>query len=194
MYPMRLHGGGTGLIYNNTISGFPQNFVLLGEGRLPDQSQSGSPLLFCDGTHNWDGNAGDSSAPGWPCLSQTGRDAGRTMAQIQAGNKQASFPLYLWNNGPQDRCSNPSAGGTACDNSFGVDTYSASAPRYFKSTPHTTSGFGNGDVDYFIGTAKPSGAGTHHLIYTPYTYPHPLTGGSGGVTAPSPPENVKVVR
>jgi hypothetical protein len=161
LYPMRLQGGGTGLIYNNTITGFTSaNYVLIGDGRLPDQNQSGTPLLLVDGTHNWDGNAGDTAAPGWPALAQTGRASGKTMAQIQAGNKQASFPLYLWGN---------SAG-------FGVGHATAQAVNYFKSTPHTVTGggFGQGDVDYSITTTQPSGAGTHTLTYTPYTYPHPL--------------------
>jgi hypothetical protein len=197
MWPMRMQGGGTGLIYNNTITGFPSNFIVLGEGRLPDQGQSGTPLGFCDGSHNWDGNAGDVSAPGWPCLSQTGRDAGKTVAEIQAGAKQASFPLYMWNNGPQDRCFNTAAGGSACSNTFAVDPFSASAPKYFKSTPHATPGFGNGDVDYSVTAAKPAGAGTHTLVYTPYQYPHPLT--TGGTTPPPPtapaaPFNVRIVR
>jgi hypothetical protein len=189
MYPMRLHGGGTGLIYNNTISGFPSNFVVLGEGRLTSSGQSASPLFFCDGTHNWDGNS-DSQAPGWPCLSQTGRDAGRTIAQIRAGLKQASFPLYLWSNGPQVSCS---TGGAGCDNSLGVVT-TGGAEKYITATPRITTGFGNGDVDYFIGTTQPSGAGTHRLIYTPYTYPHPLSTGaaSSSSAGPLPPQNVRI--
>ena len=187
IYPMRMQGGGTGLIYNNTISGFPGNYILLGEARLPDQAQSGSPLGLCDGTHNWDGNMGDPSAPGWPCLSQTGRDAGKSIAQIQAGQKQASFPMYLWNNGSQDKCYNPGAAGSSCDNSFGVNIYNASGPKYFKSTPHP-----NGDVDYSITASKPAGAGTHTLSYTPFPYPYPLTAnglpnptGSGTPTTPT---------
>jgi hypothetical protein len=39
--------------------------------------------------------------------------------------------------------------------------------------------------DYFNRTPKPG--------YTPYTYPHPLTGASATNTAPSPPTNLRVV-
>lgn len=168
---MRMEGGGSGIIYNNTTSGFVPNSMQLGDGRL--ESNSGAPLLLCDGTHNWDGNAGDASATGWPCLMQTGRDAGKTVAQIQAGNRQANFPLYMWNNGPQAKCSNPAAAGAACDNTAGVTPNEAA---WFKSTPHTVSGggYGQGDVDYCVNTSQPSGCGTHTLTYTPYTYPHPL--------------------
>lgn len=153
MYPFRLHGGGTGLIYNNTITGFPSNYILVGEGR--NEGQGGSPLGSCDGTHNWDGNAGDTSAPGWPGICQVGRQAGKTVAQIQAGNKQTSFPLYLWNNG-------------------GL-TVNTKQPQYIKSTPHTTPSFGKGDVDYSVTATRPTKAGTHTLVYTPYQYPHPMS-------------------
>lgn len=159
MYPMRIHGGGTGLIYNNTFTGFPNMFIHVGEGRNPTQNQSDTPLLFVDGSHNWDGNAGDASAPGWPAICQVGRDAGKTVAQIQAGNKQPSFPLYIWNNG-------------------GSFTVNSIEPDYIKPTAHSVSGggYGQGDVDYLItsSSTQPSGAGTHTLTYTPYTYPHPL--------------------
>jgi hypothetical protein len=192
MYPMRLHGGGTGLIYNNTFVGFPSNFILLGEGRLTDQGQSGAKLNFCDGAQTWDGNANDSTAPGWPCLSQTGRDAGKTVAQIRAGDKQRSFPLYLWSNGTSPGC----ALGSSCDNSFRVATFSSRAAQYFTATPHATAGFGNGDVDYYVGTSQPAEAGTHRLSYTPYPYPHPLASGSTGSgsssAGPQPPPNVRV--
>jgi len=175
--PMRIQGGGTGLIYNNTFTGFPVNAARIGEGRLLSEGQSSEPLGYCDDTplHNWDGNAGDAAAPGWPCLSQTGRVAGKTMAQIQAGEKQTSFPLYLWNNGPQDKCYNSLASGSNCDNSFGVVVIMTQQNSYFKNTPHVTAGFGNGDVDYSITANQPTGAGTHTLIYAPLQYPHPLT-------------------
>lgn len=176
MYPMRMQGGGTGLIHDNTITGFQDNYILIGEGRLPSEGQSGPPLNYCDGSNSVDGNAGDASAPGWPCLAATGRDAGVPISQIMAGVKQKSFPLYLWNNGPQASCSNPSAGGAACDNSFSVGVYGGQN-NWFKSTPHVTAGFGNGDVDYSITTSQPTGAGTHVLSYTPYQYPYTQTSG-----------------
>lgn len=185
--PMRMQGGGTGLIYNNTISGFSNNNITIGEDRL---NRGSSPLNTCSSANAWDGKT-DASAPGWPCLTQTGRDAGKTMTQIQAGNKQASFPLYIWNNGTQAKCSNPSASGSACDNSFGVSALNAA---YFMNTPHSTIGFGNGDVDWCKSTSQPARCGTHALTYAPYIYPHPLsTGGTApSSTVPSPPVNLRV--
>jgi hypothetical protein len=187
MYPMRMQGGGTGLIYNNTIIGFQDNYILIGEGRLPSEGQSGPPLSYCNGSQSVDGNAGDASAPGWPCLAATGRDAGISISQILAGVKEKSFPLYLWNNGPQASCSNPSAGGAACDNSFSVSVYGGQN-NWFKSTPHVTAGFGNGDVDYSITTSQPPGAGNHVLNYTAYQYPYTQT--SGGPPPPPPAAGV----
>jgi hypothetical protein len=164
--PARLQGGGTGLIYNNTFTNCTgTNYINIGERRLA--IDDGAPLNLCDGTHDWDG-PGDTSAPGWPCLGQIGRDAGKTMAQIRAGTRQGSFPLYLWNNGPQAKCSDPSAGGSACDNSFTANN--TEDGNYFKSTTHT-----NGDVDWSKTASQPSGAGTHTLTYTAAAYPHPCT-------------------
>lgn len=186
--PSRLMGGGTGLFYNNTLVNYGD--WLIGEARLSDGGgqQNNVPTFYlCDGTHNWDGNT-DAGAPGWPCISQVGRDAGKTLAQIQSGDKQPSFPMYVWNNGPQDKCYNPSAGGAACDNSTGVSLSGEATSAHFKTTAHSTSGFGNGDKDYCITASQPSGCGTHTLTYTPYTYPHPL---QGGAAAPSAPTNFR---
>ena len=133
-------GGGTGLIHDNTFVGWPSNYILTGDGRIPDQDQTGPPNNLCDGTMPIDGNAGDAAAPGWPCLAQIGRDTGKSMSQITSGSKQGSFPMYLWNNGAQAKCSNPAATGSACVNTFSLNTYSPSAVHYIKSTPHVTPG------------------------------------------------------
>jgi hypothetical protein len=173
-YPGRMQGGGTGIIHDNTFTGYNSNGFVIGEQRATG-SQSNAPDLFCDGTHSWDGNAGDPNAKGWPCLAQTGRNAGVSLANIEAGTKPGSFPLYLWNNGPQAKCSNPAATGAACDNSFSV--FINGTPTYDKATPHTVTGggYGQGDVDYCISASQPTGCGTHTLTYTPYQYPHPLS-------------------
>ena len=168
-------GGGTILFHENTISADHTTLAFtLGDTRLEGASRDFAPLHLCDGTHNWDGNAGDPSAPGWPCLSQIGRNGGKTIAQIQAGDKQSSFPAYAWGNGTQAKCANPSASGADCDNSIGF-AVGGGQGNWIKGTPHTTGGFGNGDVDYFNAASQPSGAGTHTLNYIPYTYPHPCT-------------------
>lgn len=166
---MRIQGGGTGLIYNNTINGASGfNRIELGEQRT-DSARTGSPIGTCNGSNNWDGNAGDPSAPGWPCITQTGRQVGQTIAQIQAGMKQASFPLYMWNNGTQAACA---SGSGSCDNSF--STILDQGGAYVKSASRTASGY-QGDVDFCIRPSQPAGCGTHTLNYTPFAYPYPLT-------------------
>lgn len=154
-YPIRLESG-TGVIFNNAVQ-MANNYAVFDERRGVSSGfgESSAPLGSCDGGKAWDGNAGDASAPGWPCLGQIGRAPGKTLAQIKAGDKQASAPIYLWNNGPQEGCRT----GGSCTNSFRVDDN----PPYVKATPHP-----NGQVDYVLnGTATKPG-------YSPYTYPHPL--------------------
>ena len=167
MYPIRLESG-TGAIFNNTVTGYSGNYALLDERR--GFYENGGSFGACDGTKPWDGNKGDPAAPGWPCLGQIGRGPGKTMAQIQAGDKQPSVPLYIWNNGPEDGCR---AGGT-CANTFGVQVWdgSTASRSYVRGTPHP-----NGEVDYVLNgkTPKPG--------YTPYVYPHPLQ----GTTSANPP-------
>ncbi len=156
-WPIRLEAG-TGAIFNNTIQNH-ENYAVLDERRgfLENSPEFGA----CDGTKSWDGNAGDPAAPGWPCLGQIGRSSGKTIAQIVAGDKLESAPLYLWNNGAQDGCRT----GGACTNSFGVSVYDGSpmAVAYVRSTPHP-----NGEVDYVLNGSTPKPG------YTPFTYPHPL--------------------
>ncbi len=155
-HPIRLESG-TGVIFNNTMQ-MADNYAWFDERRgvRSGYGENSSPFGACDGTKTWDGNAGDPAAPGWPCLGQIGRSPGQTMAQIQAGNKQVSAPIYLWNNGAQVGCST----GGPCTNSFTV----SDNPPYVKATPHP-----NGEVDYVLNRAKPG--------YTPFTYPHPLASG-----------------
>ena len=177
MYPVRFESG-TGVFYNNTLSGYDSvNLGWAVDDRRAEGGESGGQFGTCNGTHPWDGNLGDSAAPGWPCLGQAGRDYGRTYAQITSGLKQNSLPAYAWNNGTQDACYNPSAGGSACADTIHIFDYFKGP--YIKATTHP-----NGQVDFVnSGTAAMPG-------YTALAYPHPLvTGatGSGGATAPPPP-------
>ncbi len=160
-YPIRLEAG-TGVIFNNSVQGYTDLYAVLDERR--GFYESDGELGACDGLKAWDGNAGDPAAPGWPCLGQIGRAPGKSLAQIMAGDKQASAPLYLWNNGPEDGCRT----GGVCSGGFGVSVWNGTtaAHAYVSALPHP-----NGDVDYVLNGTTPKPG------YTAYTYPHPLRGG-----------------
>jgi hypothetical protein len=156
---------GTGVFYENQTSGYKADVIGLSERRA-EGTESNPAFDACDGTETHDGNAGDASAPGWPCLGQVGRAPGLTLAQIIAGTKQTSLPLHLWKNGADAGC----ATGGSCTNSSTV-SINAGAVNHIKATGHTVTGggYGQGEVDYILGgdTPKPG--------YTAYTYPHPKT-------------------
>ena len=179
--------GGTGVFFNNYSNynnGAP--FVTLDDrrsggfgGPVGTEADAGTWGL-CDGRQPWDGNAGDPSAPGWPCMGQIGRAPGISFVALASGTaKQASAPFYIWNNGPDPGC----ATGGACTNT--VKAW-VTPVAYIKNTPHP-----NGAVDYVDNnTPKPG--------YSPYAYPHPLVSGSGAgssssSSAPAPPTNVRIV-
>lgn len=159
-YPIRLEAG-TGAIFDNTSIGFDEHVAVLDERR--GFVEADGELGACDGSKAWDGNAGDAAAPGWPCLGQIGRAPGKTMAQLMAGDKQESAPLYFWNNGVEEGCQT----GGACTDSMTASVYDGSpaAEAHVRATPHP-----NGEVDYVLSGATPKPG------YTPYAYPHPLRG------------------
>ena len=79
--------GGTGVIFNNTITGdythaiHVTNYRSCSDGFYPGKGP-------CDGTSPEDGNTPpDSVNHGWPCYDQIGR-----------GTNQESYPLYEWDN------------------------------------------------------------------------------------------------
>ncbi len=175
-YPVRFEGG-TGVIFNNQVTGYSGGWFV--DDRRGGGGESSGILSSCDGTKAWDGNAGDASAPGWPCLGQIGRTFGKTWAQIRAGDKLGSAPMYAWNNGAQAGCKT----GVSCTNATNIFVGWGST-AYVKSTPHA-----NGEVDFVNNGTTPKPG------YTPYTYPHPLraTGTGGGSQPPIPPPGMSAV-
>lgn len=161
---MRLESG-TGVFYNNAVIGWHSGspYITLDDRRAGGfgglVGAEGDFFGDCDGTNAWDGNAGDPSAPGWPCMNQPGRGYTSTtsIVNLMAGTvEQPSEPFYLWNNGTQAGC----ATGGACTDSIQAFVDPAA---YIKKTAHAV----NGEVDYVeSNTAKPG--------YTAYTYPHPV--------------------
>ena len=184
-YPMRF-GSGTGVIFNNTITGYSDPTVHVDETRGCGGESTNATMNSCDGTQAVDGNAGDTNAPGWPCAGQIG-------TACIAGNctrtTMNSVPLLVWNNGAQSGCSS----GGSCTNSVTVNTdgpmgssnsCNRTMTNYIKATAHSVAGSLNGAIDYCQGSTMPTTCGIYTNSYAAYTYPHPLQG--GGAPPPVP--------
>jgi hypothetical protein len=156
--------GGTGVVYNNTVTGGgqPNNLVQLvncrDSGAGCNDGFSFPPWGACDGSGAYDQNMAGQS--GYMCVDQPGSGTSRLVAGDPPtpvgwiGN--ISDPVYIWNN-----------------------TVNGAANNSVAATQHVQSG-----RDYFTGTPK-SG-------YTAYTYPHPLTTSTG--TPPSSPINLRIIK
>ncbi|MGD0235404.1 MAG: hypothetical protein ABSC55_12825 [Syntrophorhabdales bacterium] len=195
-YWMAFQDSGTGVIYNNKVTGYSLNKVWPSLFRATTAynytnffyGNCWGPSNFNYGggaTRSYDGNL---ESNGWPCLDQLGRGPG-----VALGTAQPSVPLYVWNNGPQDACYTGS-GSPACDGSANVTINAAGGTKvgtmadYIKTTAHS-----NGDKDYCIGTTTmPTSCGNHTNSYVAYTYPYPLQAGGGTLLAV--PTNLRVTQ
>ncbi len=87
--------GGTGVVFNNTITGtFNSSNLLIDNVRTFQAIGYGGR---CDGSSPWDGNAEPN---GWPCLDQIGRggDSAPFDGTPPPYPKQTSVPAYFWSN------------------------------------------------------------------------------------------------
>ena len=188
LYPMRF-GSGTGVIFNNTITGYSSLTLNIDETRGAGGEVTNQTPLSCDGSQPIDGNAGDASAPGWPCAGQIGFAC---KAGSCSRTTMDSVPLLAWNNGAQTGCST----GGSCTNTFNLTvdgcqgsgncqpTQTRPMANYIKSTAHSVSGALNGAFDYCQGTTTaPSSCGIYTNSYAPYVYPNPLQGTSAPTVA-----------
>lgn len=162
-YRPALFRSGTGVIFNNTVSGYSgtNNFNIDNQRTCLEFTGT---FDRCDGTNTYDGNT--KGEYGWPCVDQIGRGQGQLGAQV-------SMPLYGWNNGSTPTC----ASGGECDNSSLIslnanfDLCISSVPpnlsTHLKTTgdpaPHS-----GGIVDYVNNGSTPKPG------YNPFVYPHPL--------------------
>lgn len=166
---------GTGVIFNNTVSGYSLNEFDVDDRRMnTDCKVVNDPLGECTGSNSYDGNV-DSS--GWPCVDQIGRAGGGTF-----GN-QPSLPLYAWKNGSTSTC----ATGGECNNNVLIklnDSCGSNLSNWIKTTEDANPHVG-GIVDYINNGDTPMPG------YTPYVYPHPLRG-TADTISPAAPSGLSV--
>jgi len=89
-YVGMLFRGGTGVIHNNSISGFSEAGIFLANYRTTDPYGEWG---MCDGSSSFDGNEESS---GYPCVDQVGR--GQESYNPPPGDSQALEAVYEWNN------------------------------------------------------------------------------------------------
>lgn len=141
---------GTGVIYNNVITGYYYPIVLTHYRSSSDSTGYILSRGHCDGTRATDGNTSPTDTyRGYPCLDQPGR-----------GTDQASFPYYEWNN-----CKNLAGCIDGDDDDADFYLHHAYGGTDYLST-HVVE-----NRDYHNDTEMPS--------YTPYTCPHPSAGLTG---------------
>ncbi|MBI4684779.1 MAG: hypothetical protein HY755_06230 [Nitrospirae bacterium] len=154
--------GGTGVIFNNTITGNYTNAIIFDYYRSctnPDHVDCGGSTTWgqcqtlgkgrCDGTNPADGN---QDSTGYPCKDQHGRTTDADLNGIQD-----SSPVYEWNN---------TINGADADISI-----------------NTWNGCANPAASDHLQSGRDYNNDTEHPTYTSYTYPHPLT------KTPSKPES-----
>jgi hypothetical protein len=190
--PITFQENGTGVIYNNKMIGYAFNHPLFGLYRASLSSFNYTGYFYgnCWGaanpnygggaTRSYDGNI---ESTGWPCLDQIGRGSG-----VALGTPQPSVPVYIWNNGAQDKCYNPSASGSDCDGGSNAVNLNDTGLKWSPLSSYiSTNAHSNGDKDYCVGTTSmPQLCGNHTNTYVAYTYPHPLQAGGGGTSLPVP--------
>jgi hypothetical protein len=191
--------GGTGVIFNNVVTGeWNSKQITMDNVR----SFKGVGPGLCDGTSSWDGNEGTGDEAGYPCRDQIGRGADSYSWPSSAPYpSQPLEPVYAYGNTPSDV--------TVSVNSNSAHHIKANRDYYdYTASFDGTSGVGvgtladrpsicipgvaywatdqgnwnqNGDDGVLY---KCTSTNNWELYYTPYTYPHPLRGGSGPDTTP----------
>jgi hypothetical protein len=150
--------GGTGVIFNNTITGsWGEPFISFDNVRSFENRSEWFPIGpaapgVCNGGSIWDGN---QAANGWPCRDQIGRGGDNVLwTATTPYPAQSSVPAYIWAN-----TINGSPATVQIRN--GAGPWIQAGRDYIQDAG-----------------AKPG--------YTPYAYPHPLIQGAGGAPPAAP--------
>lgn len=215
-FPFLYYRGGTSLTWGNRLSnsGFDNKIIM---NNVRSCRDPGGTNGKCSGSSNWDENTGGQS--GYACRDQIGRSYDSSQWTVGNAYAQPLTPSYFWDNtllnGTQ--FSNVVDAGESCSPSDLNSTHIQANRDYYNynASFNGTSGVGMGIISNRPATCttgvgywatdegewnsnnpgadgrlyKCTATNTWTLYYTPYTYPHPLS----GVTAvkPSPPRNLR---
>lgn len=194
--------GGTGVMYNNTISNGFSNLVFALDNVRSCEARG--TVGICGGSSTYDGNR--TGGHGYPCRDQIGRSTDDY--QMSKGNfpAQSLSPAYFWNN-KSGANEVPAAVRNTCTDQY---TYHILGNRDFynyNASFNGTTGVGmgllanrpvacttntsevGGGVAYWATDTNTlyrcSATNTWTIHYKPYAYPHPLT-------RPKPPQNLRI--
>jgi hypothetical protein len=188
------HRGGTGVIFSNTFNGIPSGYAAVryyyerGDGTT--SCQDVDPPVACQGVNTYDGN--EASKWGYPCYHQpgtTGADGITTMPVYQWGNT-------YWEGGTGEYAYTSVTHDDATCHYQHVqearDIMAATSGLIADLPVTCTVGDGYWATDEGEWNSEQAGvdgrlykctaANTWTLYYTPFTYPHPLSGTPTGPT------------
>ncbi len=210
--------GGTGMFFNNTMSGTISgcNYDGLLDNVRSSWTSSVDGIGPCNGSSNWDQNT--SGQQGWHCRDQIGVFKDNTQwnhSPAGAWNQQL-IPAYFWGN---LRGTNPLVFSVSPDPRSPIHIVKGRDYQEYTSSFNGTTGVGVGPIGSRPSTCtagvaywatdegewnsthagadgrlyRCASANTWSLYYTPYTYPHPWASDGVTTTAPAAPTGLRII-